>query len=274
MCKVYEAVKNIFEHIFPSYANRCSNKKVKHRIESRENLDCPSRENSLDLLSKDELQSLLDKASQARTKLEDKAKTNVIGVTISVTLIMGAYTLVQNISGKYGTSIPFWIAFILFVSSVLYMIVAVIHAIHVLTAENIVYYPKPGLEGDEEKKDLDVQVGLNRAQNLIRNNYVFTSYECIRNSLICLFAVMVIAIVPLNSKRIIDSYSQGSYYFSEQALKSIKRGIDSVTVKRFIDLKAKDGYYFAVDEQDGLYIEYSIKDGNATVYVIEEIDRM
>lgn len=262
----------VIEKLLPSIANWRINKKVREKIENREHLNLPSEESSIEKLQDDELNELFESDLRWKDKLEDKAKTNVIGVTISVTLIMGAYVLVQNISDKFGMTSAFWIAFCLFVLSVVYMLEAGVHAIHVLTAENIVYYPKAGLEGEEKKKEIDLQIGLNRAQNTLRNNYVFTSYECIRNALVCLFVVMVIAIVPVNKqKESVAAYVHGIYYYSAQAMSSIANGIDKNKVESFIDTDIKDGEYSVVDQKDGLFLKYSISNGNVTVYLVEQI---
>lgn len=263
----------VIEELIPSIANYCSNKKIRNKIKKKDDLDFPSKDAILENITIQELKNLYDSDLRWKDKLEDKAKTNVIGVTISVTLIMGAYTLIQYISSKFGNSVLFWIGFALFILSVAYMLEAGIHAIHVLTVENVIYYPTPGHEEEELKNNLNLQIGLNRAQNTLRNNFVFTSYECIRNALICLFVVMVIAIMPIQENSAdITSYKHGNYFYSGEAVTSFATGVEKEKVEAFIDTNITDGDYSVVDQADNLFIKYSISNGKVTVFLIEPLD--
>lgn len=261
----------VIEWIIPSFSNWLSNKTVRNKIEKEAGLDRPSVKNPLDQLSIETLEKLYDADKLAKDKLEDKAKTNVIGVTISVTLIMGAYSLLQNISEKYGVGFIYITAFVLFVCSVIYMLAAGIHAIHVLTAENTFHTVSLALDNGLLKEDIDKQIGLNRARNVLRNNYVFTSYECIRNALICLFAVMVIAIVPTRDQA--HKYvpvHQSRYYLSAEAMQSVFDGIDLSVVTDFIESQpSKEGVKAAIDENNKLFVKYSIDGGEVIIYLIE-----
>jgi hypothetical protein len=262
---------NVLDSIIPSFSNWRSNITVRKKIEKVEGLDRPSVRDPLEKLSIEALEKLYDADKLAKDKLEDKAKTNVIGVTITVTLIMGAYSLLQNISIKHGVGIIYTIAFALFVCSVVYMLAAGIHAIHVLTAENTFHTVSLALDGDCLKEEYDKQIGLNRARNTLRNNSVFTSYECIRNALICLFAVMVIAIVPTHN-RTHESASalHTDCFLSGEAIQSIADGIDLAVVTAFIESQPlKEGITTAIDENDKLFVKYSIDDGKVIIYLIE-----
>lgn len=264
----------VIDWIIPSFSNWLSNKTVRKKIEKEEGLDRPSVKEPLNKLSVEALEKLYNADKLAKDKLEDKAKTNVIGVTISVTLIMGAYSLLQNISDKYGVGFLYITAFVLFVCSVIYMLAAGTHAIHVLTAENTFHTVSLALDNDLLKEDLDRQIGLNRARNTLRNNYVFTSYECIRNALICLFAVMVIAIMPTRDQA--HKYApvqQGNYFLSAEAMQSVFNGIDLSVVTDFIESQpSKEGVTATIDESDKLFVKYSIGDGEVIIYLIEPYD--
>lgn len=262
----------ILEKIFPSIANHLYNNKVRNKIKNRVELALPSNDTSIDDITIEDFNALYESDMRWKEKLEDKAKTNVIGVTISVTLMMGAYSLIQNVSGKFGSNILFWIAFCLFILSVVYMLEAGIHAIHVLTAENVVYTSPAGLKGNEKKNDMDLQIGLTRAQNTLRNNYIFTSYECIRNALICLFCVMIIAIIPVMQVKPVTSYNHGNYFYSEQAMQSLNNGVDQSTVEAYIDTNITDGEHSVVDQSNNLFIKYLVKDNQVIIYIVEAID--
>ncbi len=263
----------VLEEIMPSIANIQASNKIKIKISQKRNLNLPSQETVIENLSKDDLNKLYNDDMRWKERLEDKAKTNVIGVTISVTLIMGAYSQMHNILDKFSTNIIFWLSFCLFVLSVIYMVASGIHAIHVLTAENIIYCPALGLNNEDWKKDLDLIIGLNRAQNTLRNNYVYTSYECIRNALICLFVVMVIAIVPVkDTKKQSQSYSHGNFYYSEQAMNTINGGIDRDVVESYISTNLRNGEFSTIDQIDNLFLKYAVDNDNVIVYLVEPID--
>lgn len=262
----------MIEWIMPSLSNYWINKSVRTRILDVATSDIPRTENQLEHLSKEELEKLFDVDITVKDKLEDKAKTNVIGVTISVTLIMGSQVLLQNITEKYGVGLLYGVALALFVCAVVYMLAAGIHAIHVLVAENETYTPSLELEGDLYKKDLNKQIGLNRAKNTLRNNYVFTSYECIRNALICLFSVMIIAIVPTrNLENESISARHGYYSLSVDAMQSLLDGVDLSVVKDYIEAQPeKEDVITVVDDKDRLLIKYSIEGDEVVIYLIEQ----
>ena len=262
----------IFEWLLPSLPNWQMNKKIRKKIEENNGINKPSEKVSIEKLTNDQLEKIYETELAAKDKFEDKAKTNVIGVTISVTLILGAYSLLQNIMEKHGIGSLYIIALVLFVISVIYMLAAGVHAIHLLVAENTIHIPSIGLVGNEHINDLDNTIGLNRARNLIRNNYIFTSYECIRNALICLFLVMVIAIIPFHSNdRKTEPAHLENYYFSSDAMQSITNGADLSIVQNYINTQPpQKGIISVVDEKDRLFIKYSIDDdNNIIVYLIE-----
>lgn len=60
-------------------------------------------------------------------------------MTISITLILGASSLLNSIYSKFPYASIYWISFILFVLAVMYMIIAGVLSIRVLMNENTVY---------------------------------------------------------------------------------------------------------------------------------------
>ena len=262
----------MIECVFPSLSNWLYNRRVREKIEKEANLDTPNAKVSPVNLTKESLKELYDNDLHIKDKLEDKAKTNVIGVTISVTLIMGAYSLLQNISERHGIGALYCVAFALFVCAVVYMLAAGIHAIHVLTAENEIYTASFKPEDDQyNMEDLNKVIGLNRAKNTLRNNYVFTSYECIRNALICLFAVMLIAIIPVQNCKDKAEYGRyENYYLSSNAMQTIHDGVDLPTVTDYIESQPRSENTFnVVDDKDRLFIKYTIEADKTIIHLIE-----
>ena len=262
----------MIENVFPTIINHIKIKKIRSKINSSAGLDCPSNEIDINKLLLSDLEKLYESDLKIKDKLEDKAKANIIGVTIAVTLIMGAYTLVQSIYAKSGSMYLIWLSFVLFVLSVIFMLEAGMHAIHVLTAENIVYNPSISAPYESKKSDINLQIGLNRAQNLIRNNYIYTSYICMRNSLICLFLVMIFAIFPIKGGSHCN-YTHGNFFFSEQAMTYMDNESERNKVEDFINNNLENGDYSIVDFEDYYYLKYNVEDGTVRVILVEPIDR-
>lgn len=66
-----------------------------------------------DNLSSEIIKEQYNETFKVKEKLEDKAKTNIIGVTISITLIMGASGVLSTLNKKYPSPIFSWILFFL-----------------------------------------------------------------------------------------------------------------------------------------------------------------
>lgn len=60
-------------------------------------------------------------------------------MTISIMLILGASSLLNSIYSKFLYTSIYWISFILFVLTIIYMIIVKVLLIRVLINENIVY---------------------------------------------------------------------------------------------------------------------------------------
>ena len=274
---VGKIIESVFEFIAPSIANWRDCKKIKSKIDSGAGCNPPSEKTALSVWTLGELSSLYESERTKKAVFEDKAKINVIGITITVTLVMGAYTLIQNVENKYSFGTIYWIAFAVFVLSVIYMLAAGLHAIHVITSENIVHIPDKKETEEEKKKEYDIIIAMNRARDLIRNNYVFTSYECIRNSLFCLFIVMVIAIFPLSINKggsnNMGNTISSSFYYSTQAIQSINDGVDQGMVEEMINGRIAagndKGMVSVIDDANHIFIKYSVDAGKVDVYLVE-----
>ena len=240
----------IFDAIFPMVANYKVNKIVREKLhpknEAGEYVEPEGVlsyiENS-DKLNLETIKEQYNETFRVKDKLEDKAKTNIIGVTISITLIMGASGVLSVLNEKYPFPALSWILFLLIVISVAYMLTAGVLVIRLLTNENEVYIVKlSSLASDEAtlRDDYDKRISQNQNKNTIRNNYIFTSYECIRNSLICLFIILILATIPFSSSSKntdeVLTYSSQSYSFmySSSAVDYIKENEVRVAVENAI----------------------------------------
>lgn len=268
-------IGTLLDFFAPTIANWRDCNKIKTKIESGLGCNPPSNEFGIDEWTLDDLKELYETETTRKSKFEDKAKTNVIGITISVTLIMGACTLMQNVKDNYSDGIIYWIAFTIYVLSVIYMLEAGLHAIRVITSENVVHIPNLKKTEKEKKIEYDKAIAMNRARDLIRNNYVFTSYECIRNALFCLFIVMVIAVFPLKESDAgsVGAVINGNFYYSSQAMQSLKEGVDQsvveITITEQIKAGNDSGIVSMIDDTNHLFIKYSADKGKVDVYLVE-----
>lgn len=203
-------MNKVIDLVFPMISNCQANanlrKKIHPKDENGQNIEPESIlsyiENS-DLINLDILKGWYDETFKAKEKIEDKAKTNIIGISISITLIMGASGILSVLNNKYPSPAVSWVAFVLIVVSIIYMLTAGILIIRLLTNENEIYMvtlSELASGGEILRDQYGKRISQNQNKNVIRNNYLFTSYECIRNSLVCLFVILILTTIPINLK--------------------------------------------------------------------------
>jgi hypothetical protein len=180
---------------------RKANCKIAKTIKTLED-DCSVNniQESVEKISEKKLISEYKLSLSIKDKLEEKAKNNSVAVTISITLMMGASGIVSN--AIENQSIHFSIiTTLLFVAAVMYMITAGILALKMLGEENRI---TTFMEDEEDikncpelKAECYTAKTLNNMRNLKRNNYINTSYGCIRNALICLSILTIFSLLSL-----------------------------------------------------------------------------
>lgn len=218
--------------------------------------------------------------------MEDKAKLNVAGITIAITLIMGSTGLLEVIYNKYNSVWFSWVMFALLICGVAYMLIAGIMTIKVLIDENEVYtvgIVKNTDETGNAKMEYKNAINKNAIKNLIRNNSVFTSYECIRNALACLFLLFIFVALPIReANKFINLSSNTAFenniYYSALTLKEINEynledSIESV-INREKDTGnlSMNGDYGLISDDKKLFITVNIQDNRITIMNIEIID--
>jgi len=182
--KIWNYIKSRFFVILPFIQSHYANKRIEKSLKITETKEI---EESLDSLREEYNRSFIGK-----DKLEDKAKTNIVAITISITLIMGASDIV---SGLIINPLWFWmpyVAVLLSVGAVIYMIVAGTSAFKLLMDKNVVYYVSSKSENKQEY--FESKEGNNK-YNLIRNNLLYTSFRCIENALLCLFIIFTLVLI-------------------------------------------------------------------------------
>lgn len=267
--------------VFPMVESWCANKKLRVKL-ADENGILTYMENA-DQVTNDHLKEQYDSTVHMKDKLEDKAKTNVTGITIAVTLIMGASDMMDAILKKFPIAAFGWIALVLLIGSIAYLIIGGILSIKVLVAENILYtvnFSNIVSGGGELKLSYDKIIAKNRTQNLIRNNYIYASYGCVRNALICLFVVLLAATIPINtsSTNFGQSKTDSPYriLYSSNAIDSLENiatqdGIESLILTAvenhpFEDSESTVGI---VDSANNLFVQYTLTEEAIIVNLVE-----
>lgn len=282
---------SIFNKIFPFVENESYNKKVTNNIgRLLKNEEKLVHMEGYSQLNMDTLKDFYNDSFDIKNKPEDKAKLNIAGLTISISLILGLSTLIGKINERIDA---LWIRFtVVAVSTIalLYMILAGILSIAVLIKHNEVYKMQPhDFTGDEEiqKKAYALNTELNVNKNIIRNNYIYTSYECIRNSFICLVIIFIVSMLPINafnynsnSLDIATINKTDRLIFSEDSIKSIAMNKVDATKGKVQDVVERSKNYINEqqygeeininDEKQKMFVRLIKSKGGIIVTEIEE----
>lgn len=213
-------LQSIIGQVFPSISMRKANKQLKEKIKSTESQSNRAFMDNFDEIPIESFRQKYAEAFEVKNKFEDKAKTNVIGITIAITVIMGASGLTGSLISKYPSFILHWVSFAILLAAIIYLLVSGIDAIKVLFDENemsTVDLPDLAADDVDTKEKYDNCTNRNINRNIIRNNIVYSSYICIRNALICMMVLFVLVSIPLttakskDSKIVVSSESSISY---------------------------------------------------------------
>lgn len=130
--------------------------------------------------------------------LEDKAKSTLIAITISSTLIINILKFLQDIDSN-SLFLTLLLAIVGFLS-LLYMITAGVLSLYSIGEINTVatMYPEDNLLPEQEKKtQIADNIEHNYLNNLKRNNFMTTSYKCMISSISLLVVIFIISTIIL-----------------------------------------------------------------------------
>ncbi len=273
-------IKSIFNCVFPFFDNYKINKKVK-----KDNTNIFSYIENSEKISLEKIEEQYNDSLSDKSKLEDKAKTSIVGITITITLILSISNVLNGIVDKYNSKPITWIAFFLALLSVVYMVGAGILAIKVLVNENIAYKINiKNLSNDKKlRKDYECCISKNRNQNIVRNNNIYTSYECIRNSIVCLLIIFIMLSLPIsNETKNIDNYfSNNSFMYTESAIEYFENNDIQVCniedlVNTYVSNHSKDivknKFYGIYDDERNTFIKFKIVNDSINIVLIEPVE--
>lgn len=146
-------------------------------------------------INRDELEKYNEVLLGTKKDIEDKVKSILIVITIVCTL---SFNLVNFINTNFDDSrIVFYIAFILATLVFLYMILAGVLALDSISKINKVAINKPKASKEQISNNIDFNV----LQNIKRNNYMYTSYRCIRRALIIFMVFIIFSFIFIVANR-------------------------------------------------------------------------
>ena len=250
-----------------------ANKRLKEKIAKQEFI-IPEYIDDIDIKC---LEDDYKSAVEAKNRFEDKAKTIIAALTISITLILNLSKIIETISDKYDYYLVDILIFILAVLAIIYMLIAGIMSIQVLIKENILHSIPLSERTKKDKKSIYIKTQLNVNQNLIRNNIIFSAYESIRNSVICLIVIFILTIIPYSNKNDdsaiqLNQVSYDNICFGGGAVvwlsenKNDKELFDNVIAIYNKDNKGKTRHIY--DMENDILVSITQKED---VYVIDEI---
>lgn len=192
---IKEFDKKILETILPFYYNFKAYKKIEEREQNilRTNyFDDKITKEFSDIVNQNNFETIKELYKltiERKSKLEEKAKTLVISVTIAVPFSINGINIINKIENESIRNL----CSVIFILAAFFMIIAGILSIKVFT-EQIKLYTV-----DETKRELYFEYKkvtiLNRLLNIIKNNYIYASYECLRNSLLLVIIFCIIVIL-------------------------------------------------------------------------------
>ena len=262
--------------IFPFVCMYRSNRKVSAKIKEPIGIlhdVCNKHE-----VSKEVLQDRYSAAQKMKEKLEDKAKANIFAVTVSVTLIMNASTILNTIASKYPSSVIQWGGFSFYIAAIIYLIIAGVISIRMLMHKHIIDIIDLNSYANEDKlrDELSAKTEMNQNRNIIRNNDIFSAYECIRNALVCLFVVFFFAILPFEATEQNSAYHENTnnIFYSSEATAFIQNAHSLTQVESAIhyalnqDILSSEALVGFIDPSSKLFIQASKNQGMVYIHFI------
>jgi hypothetical protein len=163
------------------------------------------------------------------------------------------------------------------------MIIAGVVSIRVLMNENIIYTIPLEIYAQEKarlREEYDTCTVANVNQNLIRNNGVYTSYECIRNALICLIIIVIMVVLPYSAKQKSQSLNivtNNGYniVYSSDAVNYITQNNDQLNVEAMIIDAVNKGDISSstpvgiINGSYKLFVKANIVNKTITVFMVE-----
>ncbi|KJD42683.1 hypothetical protein [Paenibacillus terrae] len=188
-----DKLKYLLYYLFPFFENYFYKKKMMKKIKDTDNKSIPlSYMDGYEKLSIVEMDKLHSKSFEYKKSLEDKAKTSLFSVSISITLIVSFIDLIFRI--EYFRTLAMLLVVVAFTN----LILAGKMAFDVIGNLNVFSDLFPSdfhLKKKDKKELLAYATESNVNYNIIRNNHVYLSYKSIMVSLVAIALVGILYMV-------------------------------------------------------------------------------
>lgn len=198
VCLICQVVAGV---LFPIILTYRSKKEVVRKIDSLEETGAaeidfqphPSFAYMQDMGDKNVLKSKYGDALEHKKQLEDKAKALVALTTISATMMLGLGSTAASIFGEIAQLPARSILAAVMIFSAFYMVAAAISSISIFASLNKAYLVDNF--DDSARGEIKLAIMQNEYQNILRNNYLSLSFDCLKRSLGSLFFVFLAMVV-------------------------------------------------------------------------------
>ena len=208
---IYRFLESIFLNVFPVLSVLKASYIINHKMAIiKDGLEYSYMEGAENLSMK-QIELYFEKTFDFQKTFEDKAKTNVFAVSLSVTVITGVTGLLLNLENGNALLNNGQRNIILILSGLIlfYSICASLLSLYMIGGLNQMYHIFPSeecLDDNERKKILIQRTELNVKLNTKRNNYLYGSVKNIIISLCLLLGLFIIIVFVTYSPKKVDSH--------------------------------------------------------------------
>lgn len=202
-----QLLKKFIEILFPIVRFISANRKINKRISSIDKGEYTNNLlyiNDFQKYSYDEISPFFEKTIEIKKTLEDKAKISAVGITIATSIIVGLSGLLLNLNIDIKQLTIFNIILVMLcVLVILYINISGILALLVIGNKNKVYQLFPEdckLKKKEQAKYLAIYTEQNANLNIIRQNYVYSSFIHLIYSVVILSFIFILVTFDFNGK--------------------------------------------------------------------------
>ena len=190
-------LKMIRNEILPFYSLHSANKKIYAKLEKLDSGDtsCIDYMRGYNHLSLDQIKEYYNNSFESKKIIEEKIKTSLTSLTLSSAFIVAFVNI--SISKKLDDFFS-WQSIGISISvvfSVLYFVVSAIMAMNTIGQNNRIYRIYPLDEGNKRRAEIKEAYAIltecNSLVNIVRQNYMGVSFNCIRNGIICIVIVPI-----------------------------------------------------------------------------------
>lgn len=183
-------MNQVLRQIIPFAAIPKVNRALLEKCEEQLDTELP---NDMEGIEFDAFDKAYDRTVRVKERLEDKAKTILAALTISVTLILNLPNYMETILGGLKCPAMRIFSYVFAILAMVYMLGGGMMSISCLVEYNKI--SQVPIDKFQDKTAIYQCIQYNITMNIIRNNVIFAAYLSIRNSAICLSVIFFLAVL-------------------------------------------------------------------------------